>query len=164
MYSMQIKLLGLTCRVEIIVISIIVGILLGTHLFCSCTKVSAKEMTKEIENRINGIINDVGGRIKEGFALANAAPTTYKMGKGVPDSYDSNRLESISQNLGTHIGPKVPLPAGQMFFFANNTFSPDCCVPPQSGVSNGDGCACVTQEQINYISSRGGNRAVCGEF
>lgn len=106
MYSMQIKLLGLTCRVEIIVISIIVGILLGTHLFCSCTKVSAKEMTKEIENRINGIINDVGGRIKEGFALANAAPTTYKMGKGVPDSYDSNRLESISQNLGTHIGPK----------------------------------------------------------
>ena len=157
MYKMQIKLLGLACRVEIIVISIIVGILLGTHLFCSCAKVSAKQMTKEI-------VNKVKGTMKEGFNLANAAPTNYKMGAGVKDSYDSNRLASISQNLDTHIGPKVPLPAGQMFFFANNTFSPDCCVPPQSGVSNGDGCACVTQEQVNYISSRGGNRAVCGEF
>lgn len=86
------------------------------------------------------------------------------MGQGVIGSYDTRKLPSIAQNLSTHVGPKVPLPAGQMFFFANNNFRPECCVPPQSGVSNGDGCACVTQEQVNYISSRGGNRAVCGEF
>ena len=147
MYSMQIKILGLTCRIEIIVISIIVGMILGGHVLCSCVTPEAKE------------------KAKEGFANAlGSAPTNYKMGRGVKSSWDTRQIPSIAQDLSTHMGPKVPLPAGQLFFFANNNFSPDCCVPPQSGVSNGDGCACVTQEQVNYISSRGGNRATCGEF
>ena len=147
MYSMQIKILGLTCRIEIIVISIIVGMILGGHVLCSCVTPEAKE------------------KAKEGFANAlGSAPTNYKMGQGVKSSWDTKQIPSIAQDLSTHMGPKVPLPAGQLFFFANNNFSPDCCVPPQSGVSNGDGCACVTQEQVNYISSRGGNRATCGEF
>jgi len=144
---MQIKVLGMACRIEIIAISIIVGMILGGHVLCSCVTPGAKKKAKE------GFVN----------ALASA-PTNYRMGRGVKSSWDTKRLPSISQDLSTHLGPKVPLPAGQLFFFANNNFSPDCCVPPQSGVSNGDGCACVTQEQVNYISSRGGNRASCGEF
>ncbi len=121
--------------------------ILGGHVLCSCVTPQAKQ------------------KAKEGFANAlGSAPLAYKMGQGVIGSYDTKKLPSIAQDLSTHIGPKVPLPAGQLFFFANNNFRPECCVPPQSGVSNGDGCACVTQEQVNYISSRGGNRAVCGEF
>jgi len=147
MYSMQIKILGMTCRIEIIVISIVLGMLLGGHVLCSCVTPEAKEKAKE------GFHNALG-----------SAPTNYKMGRGVKSSWDTKQIPSIAQDLSTHLGPKVPLPAGQLFFFANNNFSPDCCVPPQSGVSNGDGCACVTQEQVNYISSRGGNRATCGEF
>uniref|UniRef100_A0A6C0EPH4 Uncharacterized protein n=1 Tax=viral metagenome TaxID=1070528 RepID=A0A6C0EPH4_9ZZZZ len=147
MYSMQIKVLGLTCRIEIIAISIIVGMILGGHVLCSCITPEAKEKAKE------GFVNALG-----------SAPTNYKMGRGVKSSWDTKQLPSIAQDLSTHLGPKVPLPAGQLFFFANNKFSPDCCVPPQTGVSNSDGCACVTQEQVNYISSRGGNRAVYGEF
>jgi hypothetical protein len=147
MYSMEIKVLGLTCRVEIIVISIIVGMILGGHVLCSCITPEAKKQAKE------GFHNALG-----------SAPTNYKMGQGVKSSWDTKQLPSIAQDLSTHMGPTVPLPAGQLFFFANNNFSPDCCVPPQSGVSNGDGCACVTQEQVNYISSRGGNRATWGEF
>jgi hypothetical protein len=145
---MQINLLGLSCRVEIIVISIIVGMILGGHVLCSCVTAEAKK------------------KVKEGFvsSFLGSAPTNYKMGQGVKSSWDTKQIPSIAQDLSTHMGPKVPLPAGQLFFFANNNFSPDCCVPPQSGVSNGDGCACVTQEQVNYISSRGGNRATCGEF
>ena len=148
MYSMQINLLGLSCRVEIIVISIIVGMILGGHVLCSCVTAEAKK------------------KVKEGFVsgFLGSAPTNYKMGQGVKSSWDTKQIPSIAQDLSTHMGPKVPLPAGQLFFFANNNFSPDCCVPPQSGVSNGDGCACVTQEQVDYISSRGGNRATCGEF
>lgn len=147
MYSMQIKVLGLSCRVELIIASIIVGMILGAHLLCSCVTPQAKKKAKE------GMANMLG-----------SAPLSYRMGQGVKSSWDTKQIPSIAQDLSTHIGPKVPLPAGQLFFFANNTFSPDCCIPPQSGVSNGDGCACVTQEQVNYISSRGGNRAVCGEF
>ena len=144
---MQIKVLGMTCRIEIIVISIIVGMILGGHVLCSCVTPGAKKKAKE------GFVNAL-----------RSAPTNYRMGRGVKSSWDTKQLPSIAQKLSTHLGPKVPLPAGQLFFFANNNFSPDCCVPPQSGVSNGDGCACVTQEQVNYISSRGGNRATCGEF
>ena len=144
---MQVKIFGMSCRVEIIIISIIVGMILGGHVLCSCVTPQAKQ------------------KAKEGFANAlGSAPLNYKMGQGVISSFDTKKLPSIAQDLSTHMGPKVPLPAGQLFFFANNKFAPECCVPPQSGVSNGDGCACVTQEQVNYISSRGGNRAVCGEF
>jgi len=144
---MQVTIFGMTTSVEMIAISYIIGMILGAHLFCSCTKPVVKQ------------------KVKEGFANAfGSAPVDYKMGRGVTSSWDSKKLTSIAQNLNSHMGPKVPLPAGQMFFFANNTFSPDCCVPPQSGVSNGDGCACVTQEQVNYISSRCGNKAGCGDF
>lgn len=142
----MLKILGKHCRIEIIVISVIIGIVLGGHVFCSCTTPDVKQ------------------KVKEGFATLGPASTRYKMGQGVKSSWDTKNLPSIAQNLNSHMGPTVPLPAGQMFFFANNTFSPDCCVPPQSGVSNGDGCACVTQEQVNYISSRGGNRSGCGDF
>jgi len=93
-----------------------------------------------------------------------SAPTNYKMGSGVKTSWDTKKLQSIGQNLNSHMGPTIPLPAGQLFFFANNTFSPECCYPPQGGVSNGSGCACVTEKQVEYISSRGGNRSARGEF
>ena len=43
--------------------------------------------------------------------------------------------------------------------FAKNEFKPECCVPPFSGVSSADGCACVTKEQVDYINMRGGNRS-----
>ena len=144
---MIVNIFGLKCRVEIIIISVIVGMILGAHVLCSCVTPEAKHL------------------VKEGFASAVASsPLNYKLGEGVIGSYDSRKLSSIGQNLNTNVGPQVPLPAGQLFFFANNSFRPECCVPPQSGVSNSDGCACVTQEQVDYISSRGGNRATCGEF
>ena len=144
---MNVKIFGMTCRIELIILSLIVGMILGGHVLCSCVTPQAKQ------------------KAKEGFANAlGSAPLNYKMGQGVISSFDTKKLPSIAQDLSTHIGPKVPLPAGQLFFFANNRFAPECCVPPQSGVSSSDGCACVTQEQVNYISSRGGNRAVCGEF
>jgi len=144
---MNVKIFGMTCRIELIILSLIVGMILGGHVLCSCTTPQAKQ------------------KVKEGFNNAlGSAPLNYKMGQGVISSFDTKKLPSIAQDLSTHMGPKVPLPAGQLFFFANNRFAPECCVPPQSGVSSSDGCACVTQEQVNYISSRGGNRAVCGEF
>ena len=48
MYSMQIKILGMTCRIEIIVISIILGMLLGGHVLCSCVTPEAKEKAKKV--------------------------------------------------------------------------------------------------------------------
>ena len=44
---MQIKVLGMTCRIEIIVISIIVGMILGGHVLCSCVTPETKKKAKE---------------------------------------------------------------------------------------------------------------------
>ena len=76
---MQVKIFGMSCRVEIIVISIIVGMILGAHVLCSCVTPQAKQ------------------KAKEGFANAlGSAPLNYKMGKGVISSYDTRKLPSIA--------------------------------------------------------------------
>ena len=136
---MQVKVFGMTCRVEIIIVSMLVGGILGGHLLCSCVKMTGKDVKEGMQN------------------MLQSANVGYKMGDGVKSSWENKKVESSAQDLSTHMGPKVPLPAGQLFFFANNKFSADCCVSPQSGVSNSQGCACITKEQVNYISSRGGN-------
>ena len=40
------------------------------------------------------------------------------------------------------------------FFFKNTRFSSDCC---PSMYSSSNGCACMSDEQINQIQTRGGN-------
>lgn len=136
------KLFGVKFKPMIVLLSGIVGMLIGVFVLCSCSKVTAKD-------------------IKEGFE-SYGAPTSYDMNNGVPGSYDIHNMQNISQPLNTNKGPKLPLPPGELFFFADNEFKPECCSPPSTNVSSADGCACVTQEQVDYINARGGNRT-CGE-
>ena len=46
--------------------------------------------------------------------------------------------------------------------YLNNEFSGKCC--KNSNVSGGNGCACITKEQSDYLNARGGNRASPSEF
>jgi hypothetical protein len=62
-----------------------------------------------------------------------------------------NKLNSYKDNVGT----PVPLPEGELFFFADNKFKPECC---PSTYSDSTGCACLSQDQVTYINERGGNR------
>ena len=48
----------------------------------------------------------------------------------------------------------IPLPNGQMDMFATTSFSPKCC---PNTFSNSMGCACMTLEQQQYLTQRGGN-------
>ena len=50
----------------------------------------------------------------------------------------------------------VPLPEGELFFFKQNQFQPECC---PSDYSSSTGCACMSTEQLDYINMRGGNRS-----
>ena len=45
----------------------------------------------------------------------------------------------------------------QLDLFTFSTFSTDCC---PSTYTNSVGCACMTQEQVQYINERGGNRTM----
>ena len=136
MYNMEIKILGFKARVEVIIISMIIGCLLCCHLVCGCVT-------------------------REGMQVAGAA-IGYNMANGVhQDKYDP-RASMLEVNGGGKIGPQVPLPEGQLFFYANNEFSGNCC--NDSNVSGSNGCACITKEQQCYLNSRGGNRTSDSEY
>jgi hypothetical protein len=134
---MEMKLFGIKFRPLIVVSCVIIGIIIGCYSICSCSHM-----------------------VKEAFG----ANTGYDMSNGVTGSYGNKKLESLTQNLESNRGPVLPLVPGEMFFFANNEFTPECCVPPFSSVSSADGCACVTKEQVDYINMRGGNRTYSEVF
>lgn len=94
---MELKLLGFKFRVEIVIISMMVGALIFSQLLCNC-------VTKEGLNNIGSTID-------------------YVMNKGVHD----NKYSKITRPYEMAMGPTVPLPEGQLFMFSNNNFHPDCC-------------------------------------
>jgi hypothetical protein len=56
---------------------------------------------------------------------------------------------------------KLPLPEGEMNFFANSDFKPECC---PSTFSTSTGCWCGTLEDYNYLINRGGNNVPYSEY
>lgn len=139
---MELKIFGHSCRLEIIIICIVVGFVLGAHLFCSCSRIGAQE----------------------GMAVMGAA-LDWTMGQDVATSW-TTKAKSYANEMGystsqskwsQYKGTSVPLPEGEMFMFANNEFKPECC---PSTYTSSTGCACITQEQVNYINQRGGNRTL----
>ena len=131
---MFIKLWGVKLRVECIVISMIIGALLGCHLACGC-------LTREGMETIGSAVG-------------------YKMADGVHTDKYEKKVGMLEVNGGgQRLNPTVPLPEGQLFMWANNEFSGKCC--ESSNVSGGNGCACITKEQNDYLNSRGGNRSTC---
>ena len=133
---MFIKVFGIKMRVEVIVVSVIVGMLLGSHLLCGCAT-------------------------EEGMEAFGSA-LDYKMTKGVHTDKYEERHDMKEMSGGSSLSPKVPLPEGQLFMYANNEFNDKCC--SFSNVSGGGGCACITKEQADYLNSRGGNRTMTSEY
>lgn len=136
---MEIKVLGFKIRPVVVLLCLLVGMIIGGFVLCSCAKITLQQ-------------------VKEGFD-GMGSDRSYNMSANVPGSYGERKQQSITQNITGNDGPVLPLANGEMFFFANNKFKPECCLPPFSSVSSADGCACVTKEQVDYINSRGGNRS-----
>ena len=110
---MQIKLFGfkIEFRIHVILICLAFGAVIGAELFC---------------NTIT----------REGMSVIGST-LDYAMSNGVHEE-----RRKLKANLDdTYEKVQVPLPEGQLFFFANNKFStdPECC---KSGVSGTGGCAC----------------------
>jgi hypothetical protein len=230
--STEFRLFGLTFRLEVVIICVILGILLGSHLLCSCCrypissifgglvegysitandKENVKKATNDIINAnqqiqsqsvqgfssMEGSVKEVMSKLSEGLGLASSQ-RNKDGSKGVVDV--EPRQESIAEGMATigsslgemnngdvaaswitkatsyssdfgymdrnrgsvmEVGTPVPLPEGELFFFANNKFKPECCPGPYS---TSTGCACMSKEQINYLNTRGGNRTSDSEF
>ena len=252
---MEIRIFGMTVRLEIIIITLIVGMIMGAHTLCACAKVPISEafslatgmgkiegMEDQAQAPASGTAphttgNDgvdasgeavsqapspapanvppVGGAAKKGAdkisaesvqGMNNIIPkalsgfqnilsnvtsaagamqppskdakdaftdySEYKQGDNNLDVASSwiNKASTYSKNLGyqdttkktnAYSGTQVPLPEGELFFFQNNQFKPECCPSPYSAST---GCACMSSEQVAYLNSRGGNRTSDSEY
>lgn len=150
---MELKILGMKVRVELLILLLVVGMIMGTHLFGSCSRLS----------------------MKEGMAIIGSE-IGHKMGEGVKGSWDVReqqtgpslpwRQQNHDAYNSQHVGPDKSL-----HFFADTDFAPECCGSTYSangglnasGFSSG-GCACMSKKQLNYLNERGGNRTQTSEF
>ena len=157
---MNITILGLKCRAEIIVLSIVVGFVLASFTICSCAKISPEACKK--------VLSESSGVVKEGFRkisdIADAASLNYHMNADQPGSWSQKAMgyaadmgyNTVLASHANYKGTEVPL-QGTMNFFKNNSFKPECC---PSTYTSSTGCACTSVAQLNYLNQRGGNRTL----
>ena len=174
---MDIKLFGYEIRAEIAIACILIGMFMGLIMFCDCFQYSLIEgMTHSPSAPASAThsaaapaaadttdMKKNGSKTKEGFTnLSNndlITDDSYTMGwvqtakRYASGMGNENRLNTYKD----HVGTPVPLPEGELFFFADNKFTPECC---PSTYSDSMGCACLSQAQVDYINQRGGNRTL----
>lgn len=138
---MELKYGNYSVRLEVLLLILLAGVVLGGYVFCSCSKIT----------------------VKEGFEMANAAAVNYVMGNGVPtDVYDKPYDKAaIKSGVVSQTDQLTGVSSDNLALFAKNKFSPSCC---PSDYSSYPGCLCETKEQVDYINTRGGNRTTNSNF
>jgi len=153
---MDIKLFGYEMRVELVIACLLIGMLMGLIIFCDCFQYNLIEgMTVSGAGTTPGTVEGFTNLNNNDLHINNSytmgwVQTAKRYASGM--GYE-NKLNSYKNNVGT----PVPLPEGELFFFADNKFKPECC---PSTYSDSMGCACLSQPQVDYINQRGGNRTL----
>jgi len=178
MYSMEITILGMKVRVEIIILIVVAYFVLFGHVLCSCSKLNIQETLQNISETIKDTQVNVevkkNKKTKEPFTnLLNdgeSSKFSIQINKPVDTSpwFSPNLTYSKGSSMGKGVmnildrqKQPIPLPEGEMLMFANTPFKPECC--PNS-YSNSTGCACMTVDQYNYLIDRGGNNVPYSEY
>jgi hypothetical protein len=120
-------------------------------------------------------IPDTTTTSKEGFTGANinyGESSMYDLNSNHPvdtSSWSAQNMtvvpgQPLSQGVKQFLARKpqqLPLPEGEMDFFANTPFKPECC---PNTYSNSSGCACMTGQQYNYLILRANNNVPYSEY
>ena len=147
---MEFKLFGLKLRLEVVIALLVVGAILGSHMLCSCSKVS----------------------LKEGMEVLGAE-LGYKVGEGVRGSWDTREQPAEAQHsLVDTSESKLVTPDESMVFLSETQFKPECCSISHYSSNGGlttrgataGGCACLNKNQSDYLNTRGGNRTLPSQF
>jgi hypothetical protein len=184
MYNMNISVFGMTFRLEILILIVILYWVLWGHVLCSCSNGNLMESLTNMMHTQNDKMNKsifkytttpgVSGGVpyREGFTGANT-------NNGESSTFNNNSLNTSSwftpnltfskgvkpdkgvQNILNRPKQQIPLPEGQMLMFANTPFKPECC---PNAYSTSTGCACMTTTQYNYLIDRGGNNVPYSEY
>lgn len=112
---------------------------------------------------------------KEGFTGANinyGESSAYDLNNDTPintSSWSQPNMtvvpgQPLSEGVKKFLARKqqqLPLPEGEMDFFANAEFKPECC---PSSYSSSQGCWCGSSQDFNYIITRAGNNVPYSEY
>ena len=112
---------------------------------------------------------------KEGFTGANinyGESSAYSLTDNTPvdtSSWSQPNMtvvpgQPLSEGVKKFLARKqqqLPLPEGEMDFFANSEFKPECC---PSSFSSSTGCWCGSSQDFNYLITRGGNNVPYSEY
>lgn len=146
---MEINIFGQKVKVEMILFGVVLGYILGAHLLCSCSKISAREGLQMLGTAID---YNMGEGVSTSWLNKPTAGTQQGgAGGGIYKSLEGN----IAPN------PSETITSGKMDILAENKYDPKCC---PSTYSNSQGCACISPEQMKYLSNRGGNRTFSTEY
>lgn len=112
---------------------------------------------------------------KEGFTGANinyGESSVYDLSNDQPINTSSWNAPDMTVVPGQPLSAGVkqflareqqtlPLPEGEMDFFANIQFKPECC---PNTYSTSSGCACMTGKDYNYLVQRSNNNVPYSEY
>ena len=116
------------------ILLVVIGLVIGSTMLCGC-KVEGMQVRSSVPYTLGG----------------------NSMSEGVPGTGTEEwRNEHNPYNHG-EMQVKEGGASSNMFMFANNKFSHDCC--NTSSISSSNGCACITKEQQKLLGTRGGNCA-----
>ena len=188
MYNMDISIGSYKVRLEIFILIVALFFIMFGHALCSCSTMSLSEGfegdNKDKKTNLQIAFQNKEGLTKrsnmpgrmEGFSnLSTSAFDTQFAANNSPDYY-MNPNDWAQQTLvytpGTTPSADVqsiwdrgknekPLAEGEMDFFANTDFKPECC---PNTYSNSMGCACMSVGNYNKLITRGGNNVPYSEY
>jgi hypothetical protein len=170
---MEISILGMKFNlVTLIIIFVLYWIMVG-HVLCSCSTVKPYEAVRMFTKVTESFLERKS--LAEAFTNINSmSGDVYSDAKSPAVNTSSWFTPNLSYTKGQDISkdapvqmilnrPKqpIPLPEGELDFFATTEFKPECC---PNAYSNSTGCACMTVPQYNYLISRAGNNVPYSEY
>ena len=173
MYKMNLSLSiankKISFRVEVIILIILLIGLIWLFTLGSTCKIGYQEGL----NMLGSASSFVGGKIQEGFAGNNVAytsewskaaskpPNTKKWSMGDLIYTPGQKPDKAIKEIWNRPAQPIPLPKGEMLFFDQTNFDPECC---PNTYSTSMGCACMTVDQFNYLKDRAGNNVPYSEY
>lgn len=190
MYNMEISIGSYKCRLEILILIVVVFWVMCGHMLCGCSRVGLMEGMATIAGRekfvgapgrravaANNVYNNNADEdMTEGFvgsnntasgpefAAAQSAGYIMKPSKwSMPTlTYSPGSTQDAGvQEIWDRPKQPVPLPEGQLDMFASTDFKPECC---PNAYSSSTGCACMTVDQYNFLKNRGFNNVPYSEY
>lgn len=188
MYKMEVSIGSYKFRLEMLVLMLVLIWIIFGNLLCGCCRVSlfeglenndAKDKIKKatlLNNYATKLTNEETTTTTEGFTNNSRTNTGPIFADAHGPDYIMNPSTWSAQALTYTAGstpsqgvkeiwdrPKqpIPLPENELDIFATTGFKPECC---PNAYSNSTGCACMTNDQYNYLKSRGGNNVPYSEY